>query len=291
MTAEILEQLRPRPGQTILDGTGGGGGHAAAILGRIRPGGLLLLLDCDHEACERLIARFGRVGDIRYFCANFADLDEVLAQAGLALIDGALLDLGASSLQLGDPARGFSFERAGPLDMRMDRDRRLTASQIVNRWAEDRLAAALRDYGDEPMSRRMARAIVAARRRGPIRRTDQLAEILSSAVPPAWRRRRIHPATRAFMALRIIVNEEFVNINTFFDKVFRHLRPGGRLAVLTFHSGEDRIVKARLRQAVREGLVSLPVAKPVTPSRQEIARNPRSRSAKLRICERLPAAG
>jgi len=292
MLAEVLEHLKLRSGQTIVDGTAGGGGHAAEILNRIRPGGRLILLDRDRGACERLIARFGRVGDVRYFHANVADIDQVLAEAGLDRIDGALLDLGISSLQLADPQRGFSFERPGPLDMRFDRSEGPTAEEIVNRWPADRLASLFREYGDQPFSRRIARAIVEARRREPIRRTDELARIIAGAVPGPWRgRKRIHPATQAFMAIRIFINDELKSLDAFFDKIFRYLNPGGRVVVIAFHSGEDRIVKARLREAASSGWVRLPVAKPIAPTPEEVARNPRSRSARLRVAERLPTAG
>ena len=292
MVAEVIEHLRPRPGLALVDGTAGGGGHAGAILDHIRPGGRLILLDRDREACERLIARFGRAGDVRYFHANVADIDHVLAEAGLDRIDGVLLDLGLSSLQLADADRGFSFERPGRLDMRYDRSRGRTAEEIVNRWRADRLASILREYGDQPFARRIARAIVEARRRQPIRRTDELARIVEGAVPAGWRRRqKIHPATRSFMALRIATNSEFTSLKVFFDKIFRRLNPGGRVVVIAFHSGEDRIVKARFRQAAARGLVRLVTAKPITPTPEEVARNPRSRSAKMRVAERLPTPG
>ena len=292
MLAEALEQLKLRPGLTVVDGTAGGGGHAAEILVRIRPGGRLLLLDRDREALERLIARFGRVGDVRYFHTNLADIDQVLAAAGLDRIDGVLLDLGLSSLQLSDPDRGFSFEHPGPLDMRFDRSEGLTAEEIVNRWPAERLASLFRDYGDQPFSRRIARAIVEARGRQPIRRTDELARIVAEAVPASWRRtQRIHPATQVFQSLRIFVNSELKSLDAFFDKIFRYLNPGGRVVVIAFHSGEDRIVKTRLREAASSGLARLPVAKSITATPEEVARNPRSRSARLRVAERLPTTG
>ena len=291
MLDEVLEHLAPRPGQVWVDGTAGGGGHAAALMERIRPGGRLFVLDRDSQALERLIARFGRQGDIRYFHANFCDFDLALAEAGEQRIDGVLLDLGLSSLQLADPRRGFSFDRPGPLDMRFDPGDSVTAEEIVNRWDAGRLAAIFEEYGDQPASRRIARAIVEARRRAPIRRTDELAEIVRAAVPLALRRQRIHPATRVFQALRMAVNRELESLETFFDKVFDYLKPGGRVAVMAFHSGEDRIVKDRFRQAAREGLVALPVAKPITPTQAEVAANPRSRSARMRVAVRLPSAG
>jgi len=292
MLAEVIEHLKPRPGLTIVDGTAGRGGHAGEILRRIRPGGRLILLDRDREACERLIARFGRAGDVRYFHANVADIDQVLSEAGLDRVDGVLADLGLSSPQLADADRGFSFERPGPLDMRYDRSQGTTAEEIVNRWPADRLASILWEYADQPFARRIARTIVESRRRQPIRRTDELARLVERAVPAGWRRgQKIHPATRTFLALRIAVNDELASLNKFFDKVFRYLNPGGRVVVIAFHSGEDRIVKARFREAAERGLVRLVTAKPITPTPEEVARNPRSRSAKMRVCRRLPAAG
>lgn len=292
MLAETMAQLQVRPGQVILDGTAGGGGHAAALWERIRPGGRLILLDRDCGALERLMARFGRGGEVRYFHANFRDVDHVLAEAGHQQIDGALLDLGTSSLQLADAGRGFSFDRAGPLDMRFDPAEDRTAADIVNTWHADRLADLFREYGDQPFARRIARAIVEARKREPVRRTDELADLVARAVPAAWRRQeRIHPATRVFQALRIAVNDELGSLETFLDKILGLMKPGGRVVIIAFHSGEDRIVKTRFRDAARAGLVALPVTKPIVPAPEEVQANPRSRSARMRVAERLVTAG
>ena len=292
MLEEVLEHLKPRPGQTILDGTAGSGGHAAVIKERLQPGGRLILLDRDAEALKRLIARFGRSSDLRYFHANFCDFHEVLAACGEKRLDGALVDLGVSSEQLADGERGFSFDRPGPLDMRMDRSEGPTAEEIVNRWGPDRLVWALKTYGDQPMARRIVLSIVEARQRRPIRRTDELAEIVRSALPAATRRRqRIHPATRVFQALRIAVNDELGSLETFLDKIFDYLKPGGRVVVISFHSGEDRLVKHRFRQAASCGLIEVPFSRPKTPTPEEVAANPRSRSARMRVAIRLPIAG
>jgi len=293
MLGEALEHLRLEPGKVIVDGTGGAGGHAGALLDRLRPGGRLIVLDRDLEALERLKARIGRPGDVRYFYANFCDLDQVLAQAGEGQIHGVLLDLGVSSLQLADPDRGFSFDRAGRLDMRFDRAAALTAEDVVNRWPAERLAEVFRRYGDQPFARRIAAAIAAARQRRPIRTTDELAEVVTRALPPAHRRReRLHPATRVFQAVRIAVNDELGSLERFFDKVFDCLiSPGGRVVVIAFHSGEDRIVKNRLREAVRAGRARLVTAKPLAPTPAEVQANPRSRSARMRVAEALAAAG
>ncbi|MCX5683001.1 MAG: 16S rRNA (cytosine(1402)-N(4))-methyltransferase RsmH [Planctomycetota bacterium] len=291
LLAETLEQLAPRPGKTILDGTAGGGGHAMALLDRLRPGGRLILLDRDQEALERLMARVGRSDDVRYFHANFCDFDEALTQAGEERVDGILLDLGISSLQLADPERGFSFDHPGPLDMRLDRTDPFTADEIVNQWPAERLVDIFSRYGDQPFARRIAAAIVRARENGPLGRTDELAEIVRSALPPAARHGRIHPATRVFQAIRIAVNQELQSLERFFDKVFDHLKPGGRVAVIAFHSGEDRIVKTRLREAVRAGRARLSVAKPITPTPAEVNANPRSRSARMRVAEAVAPTG
>jgi 16S rRNA (cytosine1402-N4)-methyltransferase len=291
LLGEVIEQLAPRPGKVILDGTVGGGGHAIALLDRLRPGGKLILLDRDKEALERLMARVGRSDDVRYFHANFCDFDEALALAGEERIDGVLLDLGVSSLQLADPQRGFSFDQPGPLDMRLDRTDRFTAEEIVNRWPAERMVDIFSRYGDQPFARRIAAAIVRARQNGPIRRTDELAEIVRSALPPAARHGRIHPATRVFQAIRIAVNQELQSLERFFDKVFDHLKPGGRVAVIAFHSGEDRIVKTRLREAASAGRASLAVAKPITPTPAEVQANPRSRSARMRVAEAVAPTG
>jgi 16S rRNA (cytosine1402-N4)-methyltransferase len=292
MLAEVLEYLRPEPGKTILDGTAGGGGHAAALLDRLRPGGRLIVLDRDEMALERLMARIGRPGDVRYFHANFCDVDQVLTQAGEEHVDGVLLDLGISSLQLDDPDRGFSFDRPGRLDMRLDRSQPLTAETIVNRWPAERLADIFHRYGDQPASRRIAAAIAAARRQGPIRSTGELAEIVVSALPARLRLHpRIHPATRVFQAIRIATNDELGSLDRFFDKVFDCLKPGGRVVVIAFHSGEDRIAKTRMREAVRAGRALLPRARPMTPTPAEVAANPRARSARMRVAEAVSPTG
>jgi 16S rRNA (cytosine1402-N4)-methyltransferase len=291
MLAEVLKHLAPKPGEVMLDGTAGGGGHAAALMEHLRPGGRLILLDRDRETLEKLQGRFGRGPDVRYFHANFADIDQVTAETGQRL-DGVLLDLGISSLQLDAADRGFSFDQAGPLDMRLDRSEDLTAEEIVNRWPAEKLADIFVSYGDQPMPRRIANAIVTARREAPIRTTDRLSEIVLGSLPVAFRRaQRMHPATRVFQALRIAVNRELESIETFFDKVFDCMNPGGRVAVIAFHSGEDRIVKNRLRQAATEGRVRLAVSRPIAPTDEEIRSNPRSRSARLRVAEVVRAAG
>lgn len=289
MLDEVIEHLSPRPGQVVVDGTAGGGGHASAILTDLLPGGQLILLDRDCGALERLVARFRRRGNVRFFHANFCDIDQVVREAGHEQIDGCLLDLGVSSLQLAEAVRGFSFDRPARLDMRYDPSQGLTAYEVVNRWPPERLVEAFQVLGDQPFARRIVRAIVEAR---PVGQTDELADLVAGAVPAAWRRKqKIHPATRVMQSIRIVVNDELGSLATFLDKIFPLLRPGGRLVVLSFHSGEDRIVKNRFREAAHDGWVSLPVRRPVRPTPEEVEANPRSRSTRLRVAQRLPPAG
>ena len=233
--------------------------------------------------------RFGRGRDVRYFHANFADIDQVVAEAGSPL-DGVLLDLGVSSLQLDEAVRGFSFDQPGPLDMRLDRTQDLSAETIVNRWPAERLRhlPPVRRPADGPAHRPGDRR---GPRREPIRTTDQLAAIVLGALPAAFRKaQRQHPATRVFQALRIAVNEELQSLETFFDKVFGCMKPGGRVAVIAFHSGEDRIVKNRLRQAAI-GVGSASLCRSRSRPRRRDPGQPRSRSARMRVAEVLRAAG
>lgn len=292
---EVLTGLQVAPGGLYVDGTVGAGGHAAGILRHSAPDGHLLGLDVDPQAlwiCRKRLAGFGdRVTLVR---ANFATVREQVDALGRGLADGILLDLGVSSMQLSNPEQGFSFQVAGPLDMRMDPDIQQTAADLVNKLPEDELADLIYLYGEESASRRIARAIVAAR---PIRTTRELADVVSRVV----RRARIHPATRTFQALRIAVNSELDRLREALPAAISSLKPRGRLAVIAFHSLEDRIVK---RFAVREAqdcicppealvctcghhaTVKIVTKKPIRPSAEEIATNPRSRSARLRIVAR-----
>ena len=287
LLGEVVRLLEPKPGQTILDGTVGLGGHAAAILPRIAPHGRYLGLDLDPRMLEQAAARLAPPADVtlELIEANFADLPVLLSQRGIEAVDAMLLDLGVNSAQLADPQRGFSFEHEGPLDMRFSPQQREQAVELVNRLSERELADLFYHYGQERQSRKIARAICAARRSGRIRTTRALARIVESAV--GGRRGRIHPATRVFQALRIAVNRELENLDRFLDACFTHLRPGGRVAVISFHSLEDKRVKRAFREAARAGVARVRTPRPVTPDADEIRRNPRSRSAKLRVAERM----
>jgi len=297
---ETLYWLAPRAGGIYVDATLGGGGHAEAILERIGPGGRLIGIDRDDAAIEvaaRRLARFGEA--VVLVRESFAAIKEVLAAQGLRQVDGVLFDLGLSSIQLDDRSRGFSFQGAGPLDMRMDRRQALTAADLVNGLRERDLADLLWRYGEERRSRRIARAIVRSR---PLATTEELADVVARAIPRRqWPRGR-HPATRTFQALRIATNDELVNLDKALPDAAEVLREAGRLCAITFHSLEDRTIKHTFLRLSRGctrppgasaetcgGMPRLRVltAKPIAPSPEEIQRNPRARSAKLRAAERI----
>jgi len=303
MVEQTVHWLAPRPGGVYVDATVGGGGHAEAILERIVPGGRLIGLDRDEAAVEAAASRLRRFGEAAVIVrANYETIKEVLARQGLDRVDGVLFDLGASSMQFDDPGRGFSFQVEGPLDMRMDRGQRRTAADLVNALPERELADVIWRYGEERFSRRIARAIARAR---PVRTTTALAEIVARAAPRRSRSRGLHPATRTFQALRIAVNDELLNLENAIPDAAEVLRGKGRLCAITFHSLEDRLIKHTFLRLSRgcthppgasasfdEGKPCLRILtkKPVTPSPEEVIRNPRARSAKLRAAERVTIA-
>lgn len=284
---EVVRLLDVKPGGTYLDCTVGGGGHAAEIARRLEAG-LLIGLDWDGQALEEARLRLEPFKDrVRLVRANFRDLEGVLDRLGIALVDGVLFDLGLSAIQVDSPERGFSFRSDGPLDMRMDREgNSLTAAEIVNSYSRAELIRLLKEYGEERWATRIVEAIIRARERGPLERTGQLAELVAGAIPaPARRRMRIHPATRTFQALRIAVNDELENLRAGLEAGFRRLAPGGVMAVISFHSLEDRIVKWFFRDRADRGEAEL--FKLVRPTAEEIAGNPRARSAKLRAARKV----
>ena len=286
LTAEALQFLQPARGGLFVDCTVGLGGHTRALLeaGAARVIGLDRDLDALAIARETLAPWHDRVELVH---ADYRALDDVLDRRGISLVDGALADLGVSSLQFDAPGRGFSFQRDEPLDMRMDRSGGDTAADLVARMSEEEMADAIFQYGEERFSRRIARAIAAARREAPIATTGQLAAIVRRVIPRRGYT-RIDPATRTFQALRIWVNRELEGLDRFIETAARRLRAGGRLVVITFHSLEDRIVKHTLRALERrEAAVTVLTKKPVTPLDDEVQRNPRARSAKLRAAERV----
>ena len=306
MPDEVLGTLAPQPGSLQIDATVGGGGHTERILEAASPDGRVLGLDADQAAIQRVGLRLSRFGDrLVLRQANFRELADVAPAAGFGAVDGMLFDLGLSSFQLADTDRGFGFRAGGPLDMRFDTDRGVPASELLATLSADELAALFRRYGEEPAAWRIAKAIVAARATSPVRTAEDLAALVERVVPPNPRlRRRTHPATRVFQALRIAVNGELDALDAGLAAAVGLLRPGGRLVVLSYHSLEDRIVKQFLN-AERRGCVCPPevpvcvcgrsprlrlVTRPsLVPTETEIDANPRARSARLRAAERLAA--
>jgi 16S rRNA (cytosine1402-N4)-methyltransferase len=306
MPAEVLETLAPAAGSLQIDATVGGGGHTERILEAASPDGRVLGLDADGAAIERVGIRLARFGDrLVLRRSNFRELAAVAPEAGFGAVDGALFDLGLSSFQLADRERGFGFRAGGPLDMRFDTARGVPASELLGTLSADELAALFRRYGEEPSAWKIAKAIVAARATSPVESAEDLAALIERVSPGNPRvRRRIHPATRVFQALRIAVNEELDALAEGLAAAVDLLRPGGRIVVLSYHSLEDRIVK-RFLAAERRGCVCPPeapvcvcgkaprlrlVTRPsLVPTDEEITANPRARSARLRAAERLAA--
>jgi len=286
--------LRCEPGQMFADATLGGGGHAFEILKRTAPNGILIGVEWDEEAVHEASKRLEPFGErVKIFHENFIRLPELLQEMKVEQVDGMLLDLGLSSLQLEKEERGFSFKGEGPLDMRMDQRSACTAADLISHLSLEELEHILWKYGEERWAKRIAKAIVRERERGPITTTQALRKIVLQAIPKRLRPRRIDPATKTFQALRIQVNHELENLKQIMETGWRLLRKGGRICVISFHSLEDRIVKETFRKLERGGMegpgsvMRIITKKPVMPFEEERKRNPRSRSAKLRCAERL----
>jgi len=284
---QVIEFLDPHPDGIYVDCTLGGAGHALKILERSSPTGRLIGIDRDGEAIEEAHIRLKPYeARTTLIHGNFSDLRDILRELNISKVEGIVMDLGVSYQQLIDEKRGFSFQSEGPLDMRMDRTQRETASKLINTLSGEELEGILRRYGEGRWGRKIAKAIVRHRQKTPIVTTTQLRDIISSAVlkPP----RRIHPATKAFQAIRIAVNDELNNLEKAIRDGIPLLRSGGRLCILSFHSLEDRIVKESFRQYEKlTGLITIITKKPIAPSKGEISENPRARSAKLRVAERV----
>lgn len=276
---QVIDFIRPQKGDYVIDATVGGGGHARELT---RRGARVLGIDRDPEAIVYL--KNMNLPNLTLVRGNFAHIAEIAKVAGFVKVEGILFDLGVSSHQLEKPQRGFSFQKDGPLDMRMDTDLTVRASDIVNNFEERRLDEILKTYAQEKFSRRIASFICSAREVKPIETTGQLASIVERAVPRGVGGRRIHPATKTFQALRIVVNSELLNLEQALPQTADLLNLGGRLAIVSFHSLEDRIVK-RFLKSQRSLRVLTP--KPIGPDEDEIKNNPRSRSAKLRVAEKL----
>ena len=299
---ECIDNLNTDPAGTYVDGTLGMGGHSEKIAEKL-PTGRLICIDRDASAIDYARERLKLFSDrITFVHANFADTVEVLDDLGIEGVNGMLFDLGVSSPQLDETERGFSYMKDAPLDMRMDRSEGLTAYDIVNTWSEERLNRILWDYGEEKYARRISRAIINKREKKPIESTLELSDTIKSAMPPQALREKQHPAKRSFQAIRIAVNDELGAVAKMAETVPDRLLPGGRLCIISFHSLEDRIVKSAI--AARENGCTCPreapictcgfvktlksvYRKPILPSEEEIENNPRARSAKLRVAERV----
>ncbi|MCK4635702.1 MAG: 16S rRNA (cytosine(1402)-N(4))-methyltransferase RsmH [Candidatus Moranbacteria bacterium] len=299
MMKEAIEMLNLKSGMTVVDATLGGGGYAREIYQKIMPDGKLIVFDRDKQAIERFKNNYPEIAEnIIYVHSNHADVRKVLKENSIDSVDAIVADLGLSSDQLNDSKRGFTFQKDSPLDMRMDLEEKHNAMDVVNKAEVDSLADIIYSYGDERHSRKIARAIVKNR---PIESTVQLAEIVKKVLPLNWKS-KINPATKTFQAIRIFVNKEYEHLRIFLTDGIELLREGGRIAIVSFHSGEDRIVKNSFRTNARgcvcpdvipvcvcdhEALVKIITKKPLKPSEKEIKNNPRSRSACLRVAERI----
>ncbi len=285
MPDEVLEWLQPAAGKTILDGTLGLGGHSSLIAEKLGPTGRLIGLDRDENAIALATARLDSAPcRVDIYHSRYSEMSSVLENIGVTGVDGVLLDIGVSSMQLDRAERGFSFMREGPLDMRMDESTGMTAADIVMTYSEEELARIIYEYGEERFSRKIAKAIIEYRKQQNITTTLQLAGIIENILP---RRGKIHPATRTFQGLRIEVNQELQELQTGIEAAVNALNPGGRFVLITFHSLEDRIAKYRTRELAEAGLITLVKKKVIKPSYQECQVNRRARSAKLRVVEKI----
>lgn len=299
MVSEVIRYLEPRKGQVIFDGTIGAGGHAEAILEHVEPEGRLIAVDRDPAAIAEARRRLGEVAaQVGYHRENYRNIQSILEREGIEKVDGVLLDLGLSSMQVDDATRGFSFRKDGPLDMRMGPDAEMSAAEIVNESSEEEIVRILKTFGEERWARRIAHFIIEARNRRPLRTTSELERVVEDAVPAGARRGRTHPARRTFQALRIAVNNELDDLKEGIERSVECLAETGRIVVLTYQSLEDRIVKNTFNSLAggtdnppgaplaAEPVLEVLNRKPVRPTAQEIEGNPRARSAKLRAAEK-----
>lgn len=297
---ETIEYLEIKPDGIYVDGTLGGGGHSMEILRRLDKG-KLIAIDRDMDAIKAASIRLKDFNNVTYIHDNYKNIKDILKKCGIEGIDGALLDLGVSSYQLDEAQRGFSYMHDAPLDMRMDKESDLTAEYVVNNYSEDEIAKVISDYGEELWAKRIAKFIVEERKRKPIKTTFELVDIIKKAIPASKRRTGPHPAKRTFQAIRIEVNEELKGLEDAIADFVDVMNPGGRIAIITFHSLEDRIVKNTYKKLEdpctcpknlpctcgKKPVIKIVTKKPVVPNEDEIKVNPRSRSAKLRVAEKL----
>ena len=302
---EAVEELKIKNGDTVVDATLGGGGHSIEIINKIGNEGALVAIDQDAEAIKNFefrILNFENRGKIFLVNDNFSNIDVVLKDLGIKKVNAVLADFGISSDQLEESQRGMSFKKDAPLDMRMDQSKGMTAEEIVNKYPEEKLIEIFQEYGEEQYAKRIVQGIAKQRNIKPIKTTLELVSIIGNSVPEKYKHQKIHFATKVFQALRIEVNKELENIKEFIPKAIEILDKKGRLAVITFHSGEDKIAKEIFRENARgcicppnfpvcrcgkQPVVKIITKKPILPSEKEVAVNPRSRSAKLRVIEKL----
>ncbi|HOF42290.1 MAG TPA: 16S rRNA (cytosine(1402)-N(4))-methyltransferase RsmH [Candidatus Moranbacteria bacterium] len=312
LVEETVDALKLKKGMVVVDATLGGGGHSREILKKIGNTGTLAAIDQDEEALKRF-AKFTddakeaggsgtKMTNVCLIHDNFKNLKNILADLKIEKVDAILADLGISSDQLEDESRGISFQSEGFLDMRMDRSKGITAADVLNTYKEDELKKILREYGNEQYANSIVRKIVARRKEKPVTWTSELVELIGNSVPSAYKHKKIHYATKTFQALRIEVNRELEALESFLSQAIETLKPGGRLAIITFHSGEDSLVKHTFRENARGCIcpsefpvcrchrtpkVKLITRKPIAPGEDEISKNPRARSAKLRVIEKI----
>lgn len=285
---ETIDSLDIRARDTIVDCTLNGGGHSGEMLRRYGEMITVIGLDADRSAIERAKRAIGEMENFKPICINFRDLDKALLELGISKAEGFMFDLGFSSNQLEESGRGFSFQKNEPLHMSFSTESgALTAEEIVNSWGEDTLETIIKSYGEESFARRIAKAVVSRRETARIETTFDLVDVIRSAVPAWYRNRKINPATKTFQALRIAVNDEMQALQEGLEKAWQHLETGGRIAVISFHSIEDRIVKHWMREKAKSNVAKLITKKPIVSTRDEILDNPRSRSAKLRVIEKI----
>lgn len=299
---ETIEGLNVRKGKIYLDGTLGGAGHSYEILKKLDKTGLLIGIDQDQEALKAARERLSEFKNVEYFNLNYIDFEKALDELGIEKIDGVLLDIGVSSYQFDNPERGFSYRFDAPLDMRMDKSLEISAKDIVNTYSEDEITEIIKEYGEEKWASRISKFIVQERKNKKIDTTFELVEIIKNAIPAGARRNGPHPAKRTFQALRIEVNKELDVLKNSIDKFVHRLNPGGRIAIITFHSLEDRIVKNSFKYLEKDCIcpptspictcnkkreIKIITRKPITASEEELKENNRSHSAKLRIAEKL----
>ena len=299
---ECLEGLSIKKNGIYVDCTLGGAGHSSHILEKLSSEGTLIGIDQDNDALRAAKEKLKNYSNVKYVHNNFYNIDSILTSLNIPKVDGILMDLGVSSYQLDEGERGFSYMKDAPLDMRMDRDREFSAYEVVNTYSEEDLYRIIRDYGEEKFAKKIAKFIVDKRADKPIETTLELVDIIKAAIPAKARREGPHPAKRTFQAIRIEVNGELAILNKAIEDGVEHLNKGGRMAIITFHSLEDRIVKLKYRELAnpctcpkefpvcicgKKPLVKIISRKAIEPSKEEVEKNPRSRSAKLRILEKL----